>query len=402
MKAFASAVLITVVIAVIAVTVFVIYNFFGMYRHNSGMLYNNPNTFYNPTSCNASIVNFTSSPRRMEDLEMILPMGVMSNQHIIPADHQYYYTHVWTANPSPSDLRDVLVPADGFVSSVQRMPSWTFYASKGLADYRLVIDHSCNFHTIYIHLLNISDKIKSAEGDLSQSQSVPVHVPVKAGEVLGGAVSLDFSAYDDNVMLKGFVTPSDYNGEPWKVHTVDPFDYFVEPRRSQLIAKTERAAAPYGGKIDYDIDGRLIGGWFVENSGGYAGSLGYNSWSTHLAIVYDAIDPSHIIFSIGTFTTPGDGKQFGLKGNSPDPATIDKNSGILKLELVTYNYISSAGIAWDNFHYASGLKAVNHDDQVQGVALLQLVSDRRLEVQVFPGQTASSVSGFTNPTFYVR
>ncbi len=48
--------------------------------------------------------------------------------------------------------------------------------------------------------------------------------------------------------------------------TVDTFDYFDEPVKSQLLAKSLRIALPVGGKIDYDIDGKLIGNWFREGS----------------------------------------------------------------------------------------------------------------------------------------
>ena len=359
------------------------------------------NRYYTgPSGCTGKgTINFTSSPRKLEDIEMILPLGMMSSEHITPTDHQYYYIHNWKPNPQPSDLRDVLAPADGVITSVQRMPSWTFYSKQGLEDYRMEIYHTCTFYTVYIHLLKISDKIKNAAGDLTQSQNVPVNIPVKAGEVLGGATSLDFSTHNSDVTLKGFVVSQHYNGEPWKIHTVDPFDYFTEPIRSQLLAKTERTAQPYGGKIDYDIEGKLVGNWFVENSGGYSGTTSgqYNYWSNHVAITYDAIDPSHIIFSTGTFTTKGGGQQFGIKGNSPDPTTIDKNSGLIKLELVPYDYKSGGtGMNWDRFTYASNLKAVNNDNQVKGVVLLQLTEDRKLKLEVFPGKIASEVTGFTN------
>ena len=365
-------------------------------RHNGTQ----ENRYYTGSSgCEGKgTINFTSPSRRLEDTEMILPLGMMSNEHIVPTDHQYYYIHNWTRNPQPNDLRDVLAPADGFITSVQLMPSWTFYSKQGLEDYRMEIYHTCSFYTVYIHLLKLSPKIKETIGVLAESKTVPVKIPVKAGEVIGAATSLDFSAHNNDMTLKGFVIPQHYDGEPWKIHTVDPFDYFNEPLRVELLTKVMRTVQPYGGKIDYDIDGRLVGNWFAENSGGYSGKTSgeYNYWSNHLALTYDAIYPSHIIFSIGTFTTKGEGKQFGVKGNGPDPATIDKGSGLIKYELVTFDYKTRTGKNWDRISYASNLKSVNNDDQIRGAALLQLVEDRKLKVEVFPGKTATEVSGFTN------
>lgn len=370
-----------------------------------GYVQNNPYQASGPSGCSGKgTVNSTSAPRRVEDIEMILPLGMMSNEHITPTDHQYYYPHNWKPTPGPDDLRDVLAPADGIVTSVQRMPSWTFYSKQGLEDYRMEIYHTCTFYTVYIHLLKLSPKIKAVIGDSTDTRTVPANIPVKAGEVLGGATSLDFSTHNSDVTLKGFVVLQHYNGEPWKVRTVDPFDYFTETLRSQLLAKTERTAQPYGGKIDYDIDGKLVGNWFVENSGGYTGKTTgeYGYWSNHLAITYDAIYPSHIIFSIGTFLKKGEGRQFGVKGNSPDPATVDKNSGIIKYELVEYDYKNGgSGQIWDRFTYAHNLKAVNKND-VQGVALLQLMEGGKLKSEVFPGKTASEVTSFANPTIYER
>mgnify|MGYP001590127420 CR=1 FL=1 len=351
-------------------------------------------------------VRFTSPPRRLEDIEMILPLGMMSEQHITPTDHQYHYTHNWNPKPTPSDLRDVLAPADGLITLVQRLPSWTFYSGQGLEDYELEIYHTCTFYTRYIHLLKLSSKIKNAIGDLAHTENVPVSIPVKAGEVLGGATALDFSVHDSEVTLKGFIIPDHYEGERWKIHTVDPYDYFNDPIRAELIGKTMRKEQPYGGKIDYDIDGKLVGNWFAENSGGYSGAVPgtYGYWSNHLAITYDAIDPSHIILSVGTFKFEGDdkGRQFGIKGNSPDPATIDKNSGMVKYELVGYDYKDDTGKTWDWFSYASNLKSRNRD-AVEGIVLVQMLEDRKIKFEAFPGKTASQVNEFTgNAKIYER
>jgi len=60
------------------------------------------------------------------------------------------------------------------------------------------------------------------------------------------------------VKLKGFVVPEQFNHrDPHKTHVVDPFDYLDEPLRSRLLAVNPRKTKPLGGKIDYDVDGRL-------------------------------------------------------------------------------------------------------------------------------------------------
>ena len=70
----------------------------------------------------------------------------------------------------------------------------------------------------------------------------------RRGQVIGKAhyrYGLDFSVHDIGVILSGFVVPSHYTS-PWKIHTVDPFDYFAEPLRSQLLVKNARTAEPRG------------------------------------------------------------------------------------------------------------------------------------------------------------
>ena len=73
------------------------------------------------------------------------------------------------------------------------------------------------------------------------------------------------------------------------------------------MAKSPRTAEPRGGRIDYDIDGRLVGSWFLEGtvdySGGSTPTICGNRpcpyWTGHLSIAYDHIDPEQIRISIG-------------------------------------------------------------------------------------------------------
>ncbi len=202
---------------------------------------------------------------------------------------------------------------------------------------------------------------------------------------------MDFSVVDGSVMLKGFVNPETYEGEPWKIHTVDTFDYYEEPLRSELLAKNLRKIEPFGGKIDYDVEGKLIGNWFVENTNGYKGLGNENYWSTHLSIVYDALDPEHVIVSIGDFD--GMGKQFGVKGNLPDPKDVSAENGIVKYELTPYSYYSK-GKLWNEIDYVEDIKAEN-TDEVRGVALFQLMEGGKLKAEFFPNKKENEVSGFT-------
>jgi hypothetical protein len=139
--------------------------------------------------------------------------------------------------------------------------------------------------------------------------------------------------------------------EPWKIHTVDLFASFKEPLRSQLLAKNPRSARPRSGKIDYDIDGMLVGNWFERGTNGYAGVCDGHSgqggcayWTSHLALAYDHLDPTQVRVSFGDFG--GREAQFGVVGNGPDPAKVGVGSRV-GCELAEWQYFKADGSPWD-------------------------------------------------------
>jgi len=328
-----------------------------------------------------------TSPIALENLELIEPMGKVTGSHVTPVDHQYWYpvSAFVSDNYGPFEI---YAPADGTIVHVG------YFEDQG--DYRVLIEHSCGLSTIFIHITTLTDEVLSrtkmkGEGYLYSR----INLPIKEGEVIGWVSrrSFDFSVHDENVMLPGFVVPEHYQVEPWKVHTVDAFDYFKEPLRSQLLEKNLRTVGPFGGKIDYDIDGRLVGNWFKENTDGYGGTA-EPYWSGHLSVAFDHIDPTQIRVSIGDFD--GESKQFGVKGNGPDPRDIGVEAGMVKYELVQYEYyLGETGRRWDRFTFADNIVSRNNDEFVQGVVLFQLIEDRKLKVEIFPGKEASQVKGFS-------
>lgn len=336
-------------------------------------------------------VIFTSPPMHIEEISFIEPIGLMIAGHVTPIDHGYYTAKTWLPGSSredPNQFVDILSPVSGVVTLVQSMPD--VYASSSLGDYRIIIHHTCTFYTIYIHVNQLSEKLQ-AIADTRKT------VTVQAGEVIGRAPGFDFSVHNDEITLKGFIVPENYIAEPWKLHNVDIFDYFVEPIRTQLLDKNVRQKEPRGGKIDYDIDGRLVGNWFVEGTNGYYGLSDradrYGYYATHLAFAYEGLDPSLVIVSMGDYN--GEPQQFAVKGNSPDPADIDIAKGLVKYELVPYDYFTDTDKPWDRQHFAKIAKVFGNDEQVSGVVLVQMLEDRKIKFEAFPGKSAAQVSGFT-------
>jgi len=338
-------------------------------------------------------VRFTHSPMRAEDIERFVPYGLTVGAHVCPVDHAYFF---------PKELQpgqehfDVVAPAPGFLVRIGHRTQLAGSTERARAydDYALIIEHSGTFYTQYDLLTALAPAIldqldSSVRARFARKERGPpvnVRIAVKAGQVVGkvGGRSLDFAVVNTETRLPGFLTPALYGPYAWRLHVVDPFDYFDEPLKSKLLAFNVRKVTPFGGRIDYDVDGRLAGNWFREGSGGYSGDRrdprGY--WMGHLALVYHHLDPTKIVVSIGDYG--GRPAQFWVKGNGPDPAQVTERDGSVKYELI-----------WGQLG-TDGRVQVRHDaDAVQGVVLAQVLPNRKLKFEAFPGKTDAEVSGFT-------
>ncbi len=336
-------------------------------------------------------VRLTSFPLRASDISHINPMGMMASGHTTPCDHLYL---VAKESPDKSQLYDVVAVADGYVVMIQWRPNPVGgqldpTVFDRAVDLKVVVEHAATCWSFVDHLVELAPALQTPTVDtLRPGQPLAVRIPVKAGELIGkvrGGFTFDFALIDTTVTRTGFVNPAQFlNRDPWKQHLVDPFDYVDEPLRSTLLAFNARQAKPRGGKIDYDIAGRLVGNWYRVGTGGYAGLNGrWDYWVGHLTLAYHHLDPTQIIVSLGD--VGGRARQFAVRGNSPDPARITASDGLVKYELVAPNIDSRTGKAYPDYH-----------ERFYGVLLVQLVEDRKLQLEVFPDQTPDQVRGFTD------
>ena len=367
-------------------------------------------------------VKLQSFPLRLDDIGSIIPMGNMQSGHTTPSDHLYLVPTGATnqfrgnmrgpgqqGNQRPvqggqgtgvdtrdfSQLYDVIAVADGFVVTLQWRPNPQGGQAKydptvfdRAVDLKVFIEHSATVWSYVDHLVEMDASImKQVPGGVQPGQPVQVRVPVKAGQVIGkvGNQTFDFALIDTATTRKGFVKPEQFlKRDPQKPHVADPFDYVDEPLRGKLLAKNSRKVPPFGGRMDYDIDGRLAGNWFEAGTGGYAGlNRRIDYWVGHLSIVYHHLDPKIIVISIGNYD--GRAMQFWVKNNRPDPANIGEQDGIVKYELI-HGQLGSTG----------QLQKRPDADLVQGVVLAQVLTDRQLKFEVFPGRSAVEVKGFTS------
>jgi len=342
-------------------------------------------------------VQFVFSPMKPEDTAFIIPLGDMIDGHITPIDHQYHYPINWRMRNPPHEV-NIYAPAAGYVVEL-----W-----EGGADISVFVEHSCDFYSLIGQLSDISPQIRQAVALARENPEKGLRLPVAEGELIGkvGGKSLDYSVFYIGAEPKQFVVPEHYGSEYWKIYTVDPFDYYKEPVKSQLLAKNPRIVPPLGGRIDYDIDGRLVGTWFLEGTGGYKDLTKINDPSYgyavgHLVFAYFTMDPSSLEISTGYFN--GHWGQFAIKGNTPNPKDVNKESGMIKYELVGFGYkVASTGKVWDYDLYAGPIHVVP-ENEVDGVMLVQMIEDRKIKLEVFPGKTASQVSEFTeNAKIYER
>ncbi|HEX8762147.1 MAG TPA: hypothetical protein VF733_00115 [Candidatus Saccharimonadales bacterium] len=352
--------------------------------------------------CQENKVSFTHSPVPLSQMGYVEPMGKMNDGHVTPTDHVYISPLNFNA---ADNTTDVVMPADGIVAEVAAMPAQYIgdrQQQTAPEDHRLVVVHNCQYVSIFIHVHRLSPALKAAVGGLQPNEGKRPMLSLKAGDSLGkiGGNPVDWSLMDSSKTLDGFITPSLYQGESWKIHVIDPISVYSGTLKEQLIAKSLRSSEPYGGKIDYDKKGALIGNWFREGTNGYQGADQSRYWDGHLAVVPNYIDSSATMVSLGNWQ--GKAAQFSVKGNV-SPAEVTAASGMAKYELIDSMYVTADGRPW-NMGLAKGIKVSQQGSaQVKGVVAFQVLNGEKLRVELFPGKTAAQVNGFTSAAqTYVR
>lgn len=338
------------------------------------------------------------APMKPEQIASIQPYGLTVGGHVTPVDHEYY----WAKN-NVKDSSDVLALADGTLSDIEyRQHSAADAARNGVpGDYRVVISYTCTFMSYFDLATSLSPDIAAQlPTGWEKNGRTDISIPVKAGQVIAkmGGQTLDFAIWDMTKNNPKLLDPTAYTGEAWKIHTVAPLDIFPAAVKASILPFYVRQAEPRDGYYAYDVDGKLIGTWFLQGTKGYDGPTGSsgttNYWAGHLAIAPNYIDPTVTGFSIGDYQ--GQATQFLIKPPVTDPATIGVDSGMVKLQLVSlpqYSYVS--GGQWDGMSTPTGPLTIKTNGALQATALVQLTDARTLKVELFPGKTAAQVTAFT-------
>jgi hypothetical protein len=292
------------------------------------------------------------------------------------------------------------MPANGTIVGISAMPA-QYIGDKDQQtapeDHRLEIMHSCQYYSIFIHVHKLDPAITSVVGKLDPNTSKKVSIELKAGDKVGkiGGSAFDWTLVDTKTTLTGFISPALYTGESWKINSIDPLSVYTGTLKTKLQSLSLRSSEPYGGKIDFDKKGALIGNWFRTGSGGYSSNNKDNGgryWDGHLSIAPDHIDPSFTIASIGNWQDKA--AQFAVKGKI-DPSTLTQASGPQKLELLPLRYLLPSGQQWTgNEAFVKGI-TVSQSGTTSGTLLVEVQEGEKLKVEKFIGKSPSSVTGFT-------
>jgi len=342
-----------------------------------------------------AVASFTSPPLAIDKIYGIEPLGKMSDGHVTPIDHVY----VSPLDQNAADnTYDVLAPSASRVVRIDRMPAQYIGDQTGVKlasdDFRLVLAHDCQYYSIFIHVHKLAAKLDVIGAALKPNEHKDTNIVVEAGEVIAhiGGNPFDWTLIDTKTTLTGLKTPSLYTSEPWKVHTIDPFSVYAGTLQAQLQAKSFRTTAPFGGKLDYDQAGKLIGSWFKQGTNGYAGASQDRYWDGHLAIAPNNIDPTTTIVSIGNWD--GTAKQFAVKG-LVDPTVITPASEPVTYELMEVSYTLANGSPFSGGQYSRDMKA-SQNGAVVGLIMFQVMAGEKLKVEKFVGKTKTQVTAFTS------
>ena len=177
--------------------------------------------------CRGTDVKFNYAPVNLEKTLVMLPIGLTAGSHVTPIDHHYFQNFKNTGFNI-----EVYSPGNGYVTDIGHMPR----AKEG-EDYRVVIEHTCTISSIYIHVGTLSEKLKTSA--VWRHGYSSARIPVTAVEPIGYyEKNVDYNLVDEEFTLQGFIVLEHYDGEEWKIHVPDTYDYFNEPIRSQLIEKS--------------------------------------------------------------------------------------------------------------------------------------------------------------------
>lgn len=294
---------------------------------------------------------FTVSPLDPAIIRVILPLGSMSpaeGGHVLPSDHIYLN---WRDRPdSPfQSLPIVLAPAPGTITAIQR--------AQGAPDARITVQVSRTFFYYLAHV----------EPDPALAVGMMLAPGQRVGTGTSRTVGIDLGVVNMEVSNQ-WASPRRY---PLESRFGDsPFKYFAEPLRTTLRGKSERPGRADGpgrdGAFNYDKVGTLAGNWWLTGAPDDEMAQAPQWAPYQLAFAYDRSTPGVVRVSVGGRLSVGAGL-FGVQPLAPDPASVTPASGIIAYQLQWWPLRTGP---------------------LPGLMLVQMLDDRRVRIETFPGSSA--------------
>ena len=294
---------------------------------------------------------FTAPLIPYQSIRDISAMGNMNPpSHTIPSDHIYFYITGPGCPCSTPPATPVSAPAAGVVEEIIR-------GNGSTSDDQIFVRVAP--HVVY-YVLHVRLPAGISVGQrITEGQSL--------GVTSGLTLAVDLGVMNYQRTPVRLIDPGRYADRA--VYGDAPLRFYTDSVRSRLYAKVARTGADKDGRHDYDLPGRLLGGWFVE---GTSRAESANQWARQLQFAYLAEDPAVPVVAIGgTVATPG---VYRLDG--PDPAQITAGNGV-----VVYRLRTTRGALW-------------------GSLVVQVQAGERLRVQAVPdNQTVTEFVAGTVTTY---
>ena len=189
--------------------------------------------------------------------------------------------------------------------------------------------------------------------------------------------------------------PDHYKGEPWKIYTADPLDYASPEVKALMLNLNPRKSQPISGKIDYDIDGKLAGNWFLKGQGGYMNNNNQDGWKGQFAFAPNNYDPT--LWEISSGAWGENGSQFAINDSQPKPDSVSMSNGLIKYELYQIQLLADNNLL-NNQQTLKGTQTITAkaSEQSMGCMLFQLTAQREMKVEGFEKQSCANLTGFDN------
>jgi len=300
----------------------------------------------------AQTLVFTQSPIDVAAIEFVVPLGNLNPPgHTLPTDHVYFYHRL--RNPS-APIYDVVAPAGGIVREARR----------GNDDVvRVQVTASATYYLGHVKL------------DPSIQQGMSIAAGQKLGTTSTLSYGLDVGLVNNDRTLS-FANPARYGDDTRNADSA--LRYFADPVRGALYAKVTRRGSDLDGRIDFDVDGRLAGNWFLDGLPVEQSSI-LDAGPKQLAFVRDVEDPGAVRISIGG--TLGVQGVFAVPPTASDPVDVSPASGRVAYVL----YVGGPG---------SGPAA--------GLLIVEMTDPETLRAEVFAGSQRSDAAFTSSARIYRR